>query len=90
MTKAELVQAVADATGLKKKDPAAAVDAVFKAISDSLKKGKPVRIVGFGTFEVRKRAARTGVNPQTGQKIRIPARKVPAFRPGAALKSVVR
>lgn len=90
MTKAELVQAVADATGLKRKDAAAAVDAVFKTITDSLKKGKPVRVVGFGTFEIRKRAARVGVNPQTRQKIKIPARKVPAFKPGASLKDIIK
>ncbi len=89
MTKAELVAAVVKKTGLKKKDAAAAVDAVFDAIKASLKKGQPVRVVGFGTFEVRRRAARTGVNPQTGEKIKIPARRVPAFKPAAALKSAV-
>lgn len=89
MTKAELVEKVASKTGLTKKDAAKAVDAVFKAITDSLKSGHKVSMVGFGTFDVRKRAARMGRNPQTGKQIKIAARKVPAFKPGKNLKEAV-
>jgi len=89
LTKAELVEKVASKTGLTKKDAAKAVDAVFKAITDSLKSGHKVSMVGFGTFDVRKRAARMGRNPQTGKQIKIAARKVPAFKPGKNLKEAV-
>lgn len=89
MTKKELADQVAQKVDLSKKDAAAAVDAVLEAITNSLKKGQKVQLVGFGTFEVRKRKARTGINPQTKEKIKIPASKAPAFSPGKALKAAV-
>lgn len=89
MTKVELVNAVAEKAGLSKKDADKAVAAVFAAITDSLKKGDKVQLIGFGTFEVRKRAARTGLNPRTKETINIAATKVPAFKAGKALKDVV-
>ena len=88
--KAELVTEVASKTKLTKKDAATAVDAIFSSIQDDLSKGKKVQLIGFGTFEVRKRAARKGRNPQTGKEIQIPASVVPAFRPGKALKEAVK
>ena len=88
--KAELVDNVAKVTGLTKKDATAAVDAVFSSIQDDLKKGENVQLIGFGTFEVRNRAARKGRNPQTGKEIEIAASKVPAFKPGKALKDAVK
>jgi DNA-binding protein HU-beta len=89
MNKTELTDAVADATGLTKADAARALDAVLTSISDALAKGEQVGVVGFGTFLVRERAARTGRNPQTGAEIQIAAAKVPAFKPGKALKDAV-
>lgn len=89
MTKKDLADVVADETGISKKDAAAAVDAVLGTITKSLKKGQKVSLVGFGTFEVRKRKARTGINPQTKEPIKIPASKAPAFKPGKALKEAV-
>ena len=86
--KAELVNNVAASTGLIKKDATAAVDAVFSSIEASLAKGE--KVIGFGNFEVRERAARKGRNPQTGEEIQIPASKVPAFKPGKALKDAVK
>ncbi|MBF7125898.1 HU family DNA-binding protein [Pediococcus pentosaceus] len=88
--KAELVDNVAKVTGLTKKDATAAVDAVFSSIQDDLKKGEKVQLIGFGTFEVRNRAARKGRNPQTGKEIEIAASKVPAFKSGKALKDAVK
>ncbi|USS87413.1 MULTISPECIES: HU family DNA-binding protein [Fructilactobacillus] len=88
--KAELVDDVAQATGLTKKDATAAMDAVFDAIQAQLAKGERVQLIGFGSFEVRERAARKGRNPQTGKEIEIPASKVPAFKPGKALKDAVK
>ncbi len=88
--KAELVENVAKKTGLTKKDATAAVEAVFGSIQDDLKKGEKVQLIGFGTFEVRNRAARKGRNPQTGKEIEIAASKVPAFKPGKALKDAVK
>ncbi|KRM72603.1 non-specific DNA-binding protein HBsu [Lacticaseibacillus brantae DSM 23927] len=88
--KAELIESVATATGLTKKDATAAVDAVFGSIQTSLAKGDKVQLIGFGNFEVRERAARKGRNPQTGAEIQIPASKVPAFKPGKALKDAVK
>ena len=84
--KVQLIENVASKTGLTKKDATAAVDAVFGSIQDTLKQGDKVQLIGFGTFEVRERAARKGRNPQTGAEIKIPASKVPAFKPGKALK----
>ncbi|GGG17446.1 transcriptional regulator [Lysinibacillus alkalisoli] len=90
MNKTELVNAVAEATELSKKDAASAVDAVFNTIQDTLAKGDKVQLIGFGNFEVRERAARKGRNPQTGKEIEIAASKVPAFKPGKALKDAVK
>lgn len=89
MNKAELIDAVAEASDLSKAQATRAVDAVFDNISNTLKKGEQVTLVGFGTFEVRSRAARTGRNPQTGATIQIAASKAPAFKPGKALKDAV-
>jgi DNA-binding protein HU-beta len=89
MNKTELTDAVAEATDLTKADAARAVDAVLGTITDTLAAGDQVGIVGFGTFLVRERAARTGRNPQTGAEIQIAAAKVPAFKPGKALKDAV-
>lgn len=90
VNKAELVSEVAAKTKLTKKDVSEAVDAVFEAIQEDLVKGEKVQLIGFGTFEVRDRAARKGRNPQTGAEIEIPASKVPAFKPGKALKDAVK
>ncbi len=90
MTKAELVNKVADTTGFTKKDSAKAVDAVLGAISGALGAGDKVSLVGFGTFSIRNRAARKGRNPQSGKVISIAARRVPVFKAGKALKEAVR
>jgi len=89
MTKADLITAVAAKAEITKKDADAAITAFIDAITDALKKGEKVQLVGFGSFEVRQRAAREGVNPQTQKKIKIPASKVPAFKAGKALKDAV-
>lgn len=89
MNKTELIAAVADKAGISKKAAGEAVDAVVGAISGALAKGDKVTLIGFGTFEVRSRAARKGVNPATGAPIKIPAAKVPAFKAGKALKDTV-
>lgn len=89
MTKPELVSAMSEKTGVSKKDAAASVDAFVEIISDVLKHGDKLQLVGFGTFEVSERAARTGRNPQTGEDIKIPAAKIPKFKAGAALKNAV-
>ena len=89
MTKTELVSAVAEKAELSKKDAEKAVAAVVESITDALVNGDKVQLVGFGTFEVRDRAAREGKNPLTGEKINIPASKSPAFKAGKALKDVV-
>jgi len=89
LTKAELVDRVAAKSGLTKKDAGKAVDALFEAVTEALAGGERVQIVGFGTFEVRERAARRGRNPQTGADIQISARKIPAFKAGKALKDSV-
>lgn len=89
MTKAELVTAIAEKTELTKKDSEKALAAVIDSITEALKKGDKVALVGFGTFEVRARAAREGINPQTKKKIKIPATKVPTFKAGKALKETV-
>ena len=90
MNKTELVNAIAAKTGLSKKDSDAALAATVEAITEALKAGDKVALIGFGTFEVRERAARTGKNPATGETIQIAACKAPAFKAGAALKSAVR
>lgn len=89
MNKTELIGAVAEKASMTKKDLEKAVNAVLAAVQEALAKGEKVQLVGFGTFEVRQRAARTGRNPQTGKEIKIAATKVPAFRPGKALKDAV-
>ena len=89
MNKAELVAAVAAKTGDTKKAAEASVDAFVAAVKESLKKGEKVQLVGFGSFEVRKRAARKGRNPQTKEEIKIPASKAPVFKAGKALKDLV-
>lgn len=88
--KSELIEKVASATDLTKKDASAAVEAVFDTITETLSNEEKVQIIGFGTFEVRERAARKGRNPQTGEEIQIPASKVPAFKAGKALKESVK
>jgi DNA-binding protein HU-beta len=89
MNKAELIAAVAAKTGDTKKSAEVALNAILSSITDSLKKGEKVQLVGFGSFEVRKRAARKGRNPQTGEEIKIPAAKAPVFKAGKALKDKV-
>lgn len=89
MNKAELIDAVAKDTKMSKKDAATAVDSTIKIVTNALKKGDKVTLVGFGTWEVKKRAARKGVNPRTGEPIKIKATKVVSFKPGAALKKAV-
>ncbi len=89
MNKNELIDAVAAASGLSKADAEKALEAVFNSISDALKRGLEVRLVGFGTFSVAKRAASEGRNPRTGEKIQIPASKLPKFRAGKGLKDAV-
>jgi DNA-binding protein HU-beta len=89
MNKAELIDAVADAAEISKTAATRAVDAVIENITNALKKEEQVTLVGFGTFTVRSRAARTGRNPQTGEAIQIKASKVPGFKPGKALKDAV-
>jgi DNA-binding protein HU-beta len=89
MNKTELVERVAESTGKTKKEASLIVDTVLQTISDALKKGEKVTLIGFGNFEVRERAARTGRNPQTGEEIQIEASKVPAFKPGKQLKELV-
>ncbi|WP_373289428.1 HU family DNA-binding protein [Alicyclobacillus cellulosilyticus] len=90
MNKNELINKVAERTGLKKKDAELAVNTVFNVIEEALAAGEKVQVIGFGTFETRERKARTGRNPQTGEPITIPASKVPAFKPGNKLKDTTR
>ncbi|MDQ0176207.1 HU family DNA-binding protein [Bacillus chungangensis] len=90
MNKTDLINGVAEATELSKKDATKAVDAVFDTIQKALSNGDKVQLIGFGNFEVRERAARKGRNPQTGEEIDIAASKVPAFKPGKALKDAVK
>ncbi len=89
MNKTELVAAVAEKAALSKKDAEKAIGAVIDAITGALTDGDKVQLVGFGTFEVRERGARTGKNPRTGAAIEIAASKVPAFKAGKALKDIV-
>jgi DNA-binding protein HU-beta len=91
MTKAEFIDQIASKAGLTKKDAGAAVEAVLATISDTLKGGGDVAFTGFGKFHVQNRAARTGVNPRNpGEKVNIPAAKVPKFSAGSALKAAVK
>lgn len=89
MNKTELIQVAAETSGVSKKDTAAVIEAVFTNISEALEKGDKVQLVGFGTFEVRERAAREGKNPRTGETVKIDACRVPAFKAGKALKDKV-
>jgi DNA-binding protein HU-beta len=89
LTKPELVEKIAKETKLTKKESEQALAAMIGAISSSLAKGNKVQLVGFGSFEIRKREARKGRNPQNGKEINIPARKVPVFKAGKALKDAV-
>ena len=89
MNKIELVAAIAEKTQLTKKDSEMALKAFIDVVSEELKKGEKIQLVGFGTFEVSDRAARTGKNPQTGSAIEIPASKAPKFKAGKALKETV-
>jgi DNA-binding protein HU-beta len=90
MNKTELINKVAEQSELTKKDATKAVEAVFASISEALQTGDKVQIIGFGNFEVRERAARKGRNPQTGEEIEISASKIPAFKPGKALKDGIK
>ncbi len=90
MNKTELVAAIADKAGISKKDADAALAAFVGTVEDALKKGDKVALVGFGTFEVRERGARTGINPKTKETIKIAACKAPAFKAGKALKDAVK
>lgn len=89
MNKAELVEQIANRTGLTKRTASMAISAFADLVADALGTGEKVTLVGFGTFQVQKRKARQGVNPQTGQKISIPAKDVPKFRPGRSLRESV-
>jgi DNA-binding protein HU-beta len=89
VNKSELVASVAEQAGLTKKDAEKAVNAIFTSVQDTLVKGDKVQVIGFGTFEVRTRAARKGRNPQTGAAIEIPESKNPVFKAGKALKDAV-
>lgn len=89
MNKVELIAAVADKAGLSKKDAEKAIAAVVSSVEEALVKGDKVQLIGFGTFEVKERAARDGRNPKTGEKITIAASKHPGFVAGAALKNAV-
>lgn len=90
MTKTELIAAVAENTGLTKKDSEKAISAMLDTITDALKKGDKLSIVGFGSFEVRERAAHNGINPKTKESIQIAATKTPVFKAGKALKDAVK
>lgn len=88
--KADLIDGVVSKSGLTKKDATAAVEGLFDVVTETLAEGERVQIIGFGSFEVRDRAARKGRNPQTGEEIQIPATKVPAFKAGKGLKDAVK
>ena len=89
MNKSDLVAIVAEKMEVTKKDAEVSLNAVVEAITESLVKGEKIQLIGFGSFEVRKRAARKGRNPQTNEEMKIPASKVPAFKAGQALKDAV-
>ena len=90
MNKSELIDAIAEKGGLSKTDAGKALDATIASITEALKSGDTVTLVGFGTFNVKERAARTGRNPQTGEEMQIAASKVPAFKAGKELKEAVK
>ena len=89
MNKAELITSMAEKSKLTKKDAELALKALIESVEETLEKGEKVQLVGFGTFDVRKRIARKGRNPQTKEEIKIPASKAPAFKAGKALKELV-
>ena len=89
MNKSELINAIANETGLSKKDTEATLNSFVNVVSNELAKQEKIQLVGFGTFEVRERASRTGRNPQTGAEMTIPASKAPVFKAGKALKDLV-
>ncbi len=89
MTKAELVDEVAKNSDLSKKDAEVIVQTVLDGIVDSLKRGEKVELRGFGSFRLRERASRQGRNPKTGEKVHVPAKKVPYFKPGKELKELI-
>ena len=89
MNKNEPISAVAEATGVSKKDTDAVIKATFEAITKAMANDEKVQLIGFGTFETRERAARTGINPLTKEKITVAASRVPAFKAGKALKDTV-
>ena len=89
MNKTELVAAIASKANISKKDAEASVKAFTEVVAEELKKGEKIQLVGFGTFEVSKRAARTGRNPQTGAEMKIPASKAPKFKAGKALNDSI-
>ncbi len=90
MNKSELVAMIAEKAELSKKDAEKALNAFVESVQETVKAGDKISLVGFGTFELRERAAREGKNPQTGEKISIPATKVPAFKVGKAFKDLVK
>lgn len=90
MTKTELIQVVAEKAELSKKDAGKAVESIIEAVTDAMKAGDKVQLVGFGTFEVKERGERKGRNPQTGEEITIKASKLPSFKAGKALKDAVK
>ena len=90
MNKTELVAAIAEKAELSKKDAEKALNAFVGTVEEALTKGEKIQLVGFGTFEVRERAARECINPQTKAKVMVPASKVPAFKAGQALKNIVK
>ena len=89
MNKAELISAVAEKTGLSKKDSEKAINATFDTITLSMEAGEKVQLVGFGAFDIKERAARIGRNPKTKESIKIPASKVPVFKAGKAMKDAI-
>lgn len=90
MNKADLVEEVVNQTGLTKRPSREAIDAITSVITDALARGEKVSLMGFGTFQVAKRKARIGRNPQTGEELQIPARKTPRFKPGKGLREKVK
>lgn len=90
MTKGEFIDQVARRAGLSKRDAATAVEQVLGTIQDTLRRGESITFTGFGKFSVQDRAARTGVNPRTGERVNIPAARVPKFSAGSGLKTAVR
>ncbi|MFO7762799.1 MAG: HU family DNA-binding protein [Wenzhouxiangellaceae bacterium] len=90
MNKSELTEAIANEAGLTKADAGRALDAMIDSVSKALKKGDTVSLIGFGTFSVKKRAARTGRNPATGETIKIKASKTPSFKAGKAFKDAIK